>query len=384
MRNIWILTLAQAFSACGTIMLVAFGGIAGSRIAPEPLLATLPLSLSVFGIACTSLPAALLMQRTGRKPAFIGSACIAALAALGCSWSIAHNNFWALCLSAFFIGSNMAFVQQYRFAAAEYVPPELAGHAIATVMLGTLCAAILGPSIGQVTKSIGHWPEFTGSYLMLAGLCLCAALVLSRLPAPASVPMSNELSAHSLNSFLKIPAYRFAVLCGVTSYAVMSFIMTATPLSMHVHDGISSSRTTSVITAHLLSMYIPSLAAPFLIHKLGVKKMIHIGVLSNLASVVISAVFNHSFINYLISLILLGIGWNLMFVAATSLLTLTYAPEERFRAQGFNDLSVFGSQAIASFLAGTAIQTIGWQCLNIITIPLLLWVLWNARSISIK
>lgn len=378
MRNVWLLTLAQGFAACGTIMLVTFGGIVGTELAPTPLLATLPLSISVFGVAATSLPAALLMQRIGRKRAFIGSACVAAAAALGIAYSIATQNFWMLCGAAFFIGANMAFVQQYRFAAVEYVDESLAGRAVATVMLGTLGAALVGPALGQYASRWNGWPEFTGSYLALSVLCVCAALILTRLPAPQRVTtLTTRAAGRTLRVLWREPDFKLAVLAGLVSYAAMSFIMTATPLSMHVHDGYSSADTTRVITAHLLGMYLPSLFAPLLVRVLGIRRMMLLGVAANLACVLISAFLGHAFVHYFVGLALLGLGWNFMFVAATTLLTSTYAPEERFRAQGFNDLAVFGSQATASLLAGTAIETLGWEILNLATLPLLVLVVWR-------
>lgn len=385
MHNVWILTVAQALAACGTIILVAFGGIVGTRIAPEPALATLPLSLSILGLAATSLPAALLMQRIGRKRAFMASALVAALGALLCAYSIAIGHFVGFCCAAFLIGANMAFVHQYRFAAMEFVSRELSGKAVSTVMIGTLAAALLGPALGQRASHLGGWQEFTGSFIALAGICITAAWVLSRLPddqpaslAPAFVPPKNPTKAdhRQLWKLLQGSNFRLAVLGGVASYAVMSFIMTATPLSMHVHDGFTSAQTTTVITAHLLGMYLPSLISPLLVRTLGIHRMMLLGIAANMICVAICVVVGQAFVHYLAALVLLGAGWNLMFVAATTQLGSSYRPEERFRAQGFNDLAVFGCQAIASLLAGTAIEKLGWATLNLSTLPVLLLVLW--------
>jgi MFS family permease len=393
MHHVWTLTLAQAFAACGTIILVSFGGIVGTRIAPEPALATLPLSMSILGLALTSLPASLLMQRIGRKRAFIASALVAAVGALLCAWSIASSHFVALCCAAFFIGANMAFVHQYRFAAMEFVDAHDTGKAVSTVMIGTLAAAILGPTLGQQASHLGGWQEFTGSFVILAGICLAAALVLLRLPtdapsrdAPprdtprAGAPAVSNAGGRSLAEILRDANYRLAVLGGLASYAVMSFIMTATPLSMHVHDGFSSAQTTTVITAHLLGMYLPSLVSPLIVRTLGIHRMMLLGIAANLACVAICVWVGHAFMHYFSALVLLGVGWNLMFVAATTQLGSTYQPEERFRAQGFNDFAVFGCQAVASLLAGTAIETLGWEVLNLTTLPLLLLVLWMTLS----
>ncbi|MCC6172900.1 MAG: MFS transporter, partial [Gammaproteobacteria bacterium] len=325
MRNVWILTLAQAFAACGTLTLFAFGGIVGTHIAPLPALATLPLTCSVAGVASASLPVALLMQRTGRKPTAIGSALLAALAALLCAWAIAHASFWLLCAGGFLLGCNMAVVQQYRFAAAEFVTPAETGRAVSTVMLGTLAAAIAAPAIGNLARMLGGWPEFTGSFVVLAGLLVVAALVLSTLGRAPVRQEPQHGSGRPLREILRAPSYRVAVLCGLVSYAVMSFIMTATPISMHVHDGFSSGETTSVISAHLLGMYLPSLATPLLVRVLGLRTMMLAGIAAMALCVAISAFVGHAFVHYFTGLVLLGLGWNLMFVAATTLLTTTYA-----------------------------------------------------------
>ena len=374
MRNVWILTLAQAFSGCGTIMLVAFGGIAGTQIAPVPALSTLPLSLAIVGLAITSIPAALLMQRIGRKRAFVGSAAVAALAALLCAWSVASGAFATLCVAGMLLGANMAFVQQYRFAATEFLPPQQAGRAVSTVMLGTLGAALIGPVLGSLGKDLGGWPEFTGSFLILAVLCVIAMLILLGLGAAPLRTSESNAAARPLREIAAQPDYRAAVLIALVAYSVMSFIMTATPISMHVHDGFSSGQTTTVITAHLLGMYLPSLATPWIIQHLGIRRMMLVGVAAMTVCILISAAIGHAFVHYFSGLVLLGFGWNLMFVAGTTLLTRTYRASERFRAQGLNDFAIFGTQAVASLLAGSAIQSIGWSWVNLICLPLLLIV----------
>lgn len=370
MKNVWILTLAQALAGCGTIMLVAFGGIAGARLAPNPALATLPLSLSVLGVALTAIPASLLMRRIGRKPAFVGSALIAAVAALICAQSLASQNFVLLCVAAVLLGCNMAFVQQYRFAATEYLPADQAGTAVARVMLGTLAAALLGPGIGALFKDAMGWPEFTGSFVALAVIALAAAGVLLQLTPAPEMPTAADGPARPLRQIAAQPDYRLAVFAGVVSYAVMSFIMTATPISMHVHDGYTSGQTTAVITAHLLGMYLPSLATPWIVTRLGLRAMLLWGSAAMALCIAISALLEHAFAHYFWGLVLLGLGWNLMFVAATTLLTTTYRNAERFAAQGLNDFTIFGAQAIASLLAGSAIATIGWEWVNLVSLPL--------------
>jgi MFS family permease len=379
MRHVWTLTIAQAFAACSTITLVTFGGIVGTHMAPTPALATLPLSMSIVGLAAMSMPAALLMQRIGRRPAFIGSALLAALAALLCAYAIVRNEFVLFCVAGLLIGGNIAFVQ-HRFAAIEFVKPEDAGRAASTVMIGTLIAAFVGPTLGGAVSDVGDWPQYTSSFITLAVLCVCAALVLTRLPTISTKRLEQQTaSSRSLKQLMANPAFRLAVLAGLSSYAVMSFIMTATPLSMQIHDGFSTGETTAVITGHLLGMYLPSLATPWFVAKLGVRGMMLAGVAINIVCIVICAFVGRHFVHYFSALLLLGVGWNLLFVGATTLLSSTYSDGERFRAQGFNDFMVFGSQALASLSAGFAIETLGWEILNLVTLPLLLMVLWSMR-----
>ena len=371
MRDVWILALAQACAACGTIVLVTFGGIVGTQLAPTPALATLPLSLSVLGVAVSSIPAALLMQRIGRKPAFVGSAVMAMLAALLCAVSVAQGAFAGLCVAGFLLGANMAFVQQYRFAAAEFVGQKDAGRAVSTVMLGTLTAAIAAPELGNRARLLGGWPEFTGSFVALAGVCAVAALVLLALGRPAVRAVTVVQTARPLAVVARQPAFVTAVLAGVTAYAVMSLIMTATPISMHVVDGLPVDDTKSVISLHLLGMYVPSLASGWLIRVLGVGPMMLAGLAFMGTCVAISAVVGQHFVHYVAALVLLGVGWNFLFVAGTTLLTTSYAPSERYRAQGLNDFVVFGVQALASLAAGPAITRLGWQAVNLASLPLL-------------
>ena len=371
MRDVWILALAQACAASGTIVLVTFGGIVGTALAPSPAFATLPLSLSVLGVAVTSIPAALLMQRIGRKPAFIGSAVMAVVAALLCAASVAAASFAGLCVAGFLLGANMAFVQQYRFAAAEFVDARDAGRAVSTVMLGTLTAAILAPELGNRARLLGGWPEFTGSFVALAAVCAVAALVLPALGRPPVRAVVAAQAARPLAVVARQPAFITAVLAGVTSFAVMSFIMTATPISMHVVDGMPVDDTKSVISLHLLGMYVPSLWSGWLIRTLGVRPLMVAGLVLMGVCVGISAFVGQHFMHYAVALVLLGMGWNFLFVAGTTLLTTSYAPSERYRAQGLNDFVVFGTQALASLAAGPAVMRLGWPSLNLASVPLL-------------
>jgi MFS family permease len=372
MWNVWILAAAQVFGACGTIVMVTFGGIVGAEIAPAPVLATLPMAITVVGVALATMPAAYAMRRVGRKPTFIASAMIGAGAALLAAWATAHTQFALFCAAGFLLGGSQGVVMQYRFAATEYAPPDQAGRAIGLVMLGTLAAAVLGPQLGDRARLLGAWPEFTGSFVALAALLLLGAGTLLALGPPMARSVHAAAPERPLREVALQPAFLVAVLAGVSSFAVMAFIMTATPISMHVHDGMTVTATRQVISAHLVAMYAPSLVSGWLTRTLGLKPMMLLGVGAMLGCVAIAVVVGQEFVHYLAALVLLGLGWNLLFVAGTTLLTSTYTPAERFKAQGLNDFIVAAAQAAMSLLAGSAIEAVGWTGLNLAGLPLLL------------
>jgi MFS family permease len=369
-RNVLILALAQVFGACGTIVIVTFGGIVGARIAPAPALATLPLALTVVGVALAAVPATLAMRRFGRKPTFVASALLSAAAALLGAWATAHAQFALFCAAGLLIGCSQAVVLQYRFAATEYAPLEQAGRAVGMVMVATLIAAFIGPALGDRARLAGGWPEFTGSFLALAVLSSLGALTLAYLGAADLRSAAQAASERPLRVVAAQPEFIVAVLAGITSSAVMTFIMTATPISMHVHDGMTVTATRQVITAHLVAMYAPSLISGWLTRVLGLKRMMLLGV-ATIGACVAAAVVGRELVHYLAALVLLGLGWNLLFVAGTTLLTRTYTPAERFKAQGLNDFIVFAAQAVMSLLAGTAIAAAGWVGLNLVALPML-------------
>jgi len=375
-RNVYVLALAQALSAAGMMTVFLLGSIVGSQLAPRPELATLPVSLTVVGLAATAIPAALLMERIGRRAAFVASASLAAVAALVVAWAIVQSSFALLCAATLVLGANLAFQQQHRFAAAESVTPGRVSHAVSTVMVGTLAAAAIGPQLALALRGLVPGHEYAGSFVGVAALCAAAALVLTR--CDPGLPRAREAGAgeaRPLAEVLRQPVYLLAVTASVASYAVMSFIMTATPISMHVHDHHSDTQTAWVIQSHLLAMYAPSLASGRLIGRIGVRSGMSAGLALMVACVAIASA-GHDVMHYWWGLVMLGVGWNLMFVSGTTLLTTAYRPAERYRAQAVNEFAVFGTQALASLLAGPALHLLGWRTLNVATLaPLALFAL---------
>ena len=375
MRPVWLLSATQALCMSGSFLFVLLGGIIGTALAPTPALATLPVSVLVAGVAASVLPAGFLIHRFGRRAVFVGSALQAAAGCVLAGYAIATSRYWLFCGAAFLLGANNAVVMQYRFAATEYVEPARASRAIATVLSGALAAAWLGPELAVRAAHLVRGAQYAGSFYAATGLYLVAALLLARIGDSARAASADAHPTRRLAEIAAQPVFRVAVLGALSSYAVMSFIMTATPISMHVVDGHDAVATARVIQVHLLGMYLPSLASGWIIARFGDRPVIVAGAVLMAACVAIAVYAGHGVAHYGWALGVLGLGWNLLFIASTTLLTKTYRSGERIQAQTLNDFLVFGAQAVASLLAGLAVTTIGWERLNLATLPLLAAVL---------
>jgi len=375
MRPVWMLSATQALCMSGSFLFVLLGGIIGSHLAPSPALATLPVSVLIAGLATSVIPAGALIHRFGRRAVFAGSALQAAAGCILAGYAITEGSFLLFCAAAFLLGANNAVVMQYRFAATEYVVPARASRAIAVVLCGALVAAWLGPELAVRTAHLVAGAEYAGSFYAATVLYVAAAAVLTRIPDSAAAAHVDPTPPRRLREIAAQPVFRVAVLAALVSYTVMSFIMTATPISMHVVDGHDAVATARVIQVHLLGMYLPSLASGWIIAKFGDRPVIVAGTLLMGGCVAIAAFAGHAVLHYGWALGVLGLGWNLLFIAATTMLTKTYRARERVQAQTLNDFLVFGAQAVASLLAGLAVTTLGWEKLNLATLPLLAAVL---------
>lgn len=375
MQQVWMLSATQALCMSGSFLFVLLGGIIGSELAPAPGLATLPVSILIVGLAAGVLPAGALIRRYGRRATFVGTALLAAIGCIAAGFGIDSANFWLFCTAALLLGANNSMVMQYRFAAVEYVEPERASKAISVVMSGALVAALLGPEFAVRAAELVEGARYAGSFFAGSLLYALAALLLARTPQSTRVTHADPRPARGLAEIAAQPDFRIAVLSALASYTVMSFIMTATPISMHVVDLHDEVATKLVIQGHLLAMYAPSLASGWIIARAGIRPVIVTGTLLMAGCVAVAAFAGHAVLHYGWALVLLGAGWNLLFIGGTTLLTQTYRPHERFQVQTLNDFMVFGAQATASLLAGLALTTIGWERLNLATLPLLAAVL---------
>lgn len=375
-RNIYILAAAYALNFCGPPIVLLVGGIVGAQQAPTQALATLPISMMVIGQAMMTIPAALIMRRIGRRPGFIGSAIVGVLASLLAAYALYSGSFWLFSLAILGIGANSAFGQQYRFAASESVSAAQASRAVSLVLVGGVVAGFLGPELGKQGRDWLAWGPYAGSFIAVAALNLAGAILLNFLkePAPLITDPQTTSRIRPLRGLILQPLFVTAVFASAAAYGVMSHIMTATPLQMHSLAGHSLDHATIVIQSHIIAMFLPSLVTGRLIDRFGLKAMLLTGTVLSLAAAIAGAI-SQEVLHYWWALVLLGVGWNFLFVSGTTLLTHTYRPDERFRAQAVNDFTVFSVQALASLTAGAMLFSSGWLSLNLLMVPVLLALL---------
>jgi MFS family permease len=383
--NVWLLMFAQALIGSIGPVIVFVGGFIGLKLAPTKVLATLPIALMVVGIAIFMLPVIKALSIVGRKKGFIIAIVSGSINCLFAAYTIEAGNFWLFCLSILLFGIMIAAVQQFRFAAMESVPDELAGKAVSILLVAGLIAAFIGPEVAFVGKD---WfeTEFVGSFIGVSVLLMLSVIFIA-FYKPLSKP-KDEIQApkRELKEIIKQPVFLASIISATVGFSVMSFIMTATPISMHVHSGFDMQDTKWVIQSHIIAMYLPSFFTGRLIQRFGQANILYSGMVALFACIIIGFA-GHQYVHYWGALVLLGIGWNFMFITATSLLPRSYTPSEKFKIQGLNDLVMFTCQAVASLSAGWVINTLGWNAMLVICIPLLLVaavVVTNWRASELK
>ncbi len=373
-KNLFLLALSQIFSFTAAPVTVFLSGIIGSQISPVKSLATLPMSISVVGIAIGAIIATKLMSLIGRKYGFILASIGNSLVSILAAYSILNQNFILFCFANFFIGVGMAFTHQYRFAAAESVEKSMAPKAISIILFGGIISAFLGPSLANYAKDLVSENLYVGSYLSLALLTFIPAILFLFYESKSKIESNIKYTGRSYLELISQPRFIQAIAASAFGYAVMTFLMTATPISMHVMENMSLNKTSIVIQFHVAAMFLPSLLTGYLIKKFGHSNVIYAGVF--LYSItLIASIFEQSFFNYMFALIFLGLGWNFLFISGTSLLVLTYKEEEKYKAQGLNDFVVYSVHAIGSLSAGIFITLTNWKIMNLICIPFIILII---------
>ena len=377
-NNVWVLSISSALAGSLITLMLLAGSLAGTNLAPTPDWATAPIALMIAGTAMAVIPVTYCMRRLGRKSALLvfmlASVLICGLAIL----ALQLHSFSLFCVTAFILGFCNAALLQTRFAAMESVAVEHGTTAASMVLAGGIIAAFVGPELAVIGRQLTDI-DYQGSFA-LAALCTFFAALLLSLYRPAAISINNNRTAEtSTLSLLSNPSLCLAVASGAIAYVVMSFVMTGTPISMHHFHGHSLVDTKWVLQSHIAAMFVPSFIAPILFKHLKIRGMMLAGLICYCGTIVIGFA-DTSVSGFWLQLVLLGIGWNFLFVSGTALLPLTHSDGDRFKAQAINDSMVFTLQAVAALSAGWAINLLSWQqmlmgCLIPISIMLvvLLW-----------
>ena len=364
-RNALRLAAAQALAGANATVIFATAAIIGASIAPEPGLATLPISVFVCGMAAGTLPTGAIARRFGRRTAFITGSGIGCIAGLIATAALLAGSFTLYCVATFLAGLYGSVVQSFRFAAADGASPGFRARALSWVMVGGVFSGVLGPQL--VTWTMGLWQPylFAASYLAQAAVALIAMAVLAGVDLPRPVRATD--AGRPLGTIIRQPRFIVAALCGVITYTLMNLVMTSAPLAMRL-CGLPLSASNATIQWHVVAMYGPSFFTGALIARFGAQRVVAAG-LTLLAAAAVCGLAGVELANFTIGLILLGVGWNFGFVGASSLVLETHRPEERTRVQSFNDFLVFGTMAIGSFSSGQLLVLYGWASVNWVVFP---------------
>ena len=384
-RNLSLLISSQVFGFTAANVTVFLSGIIGSQLSTIKSLATFPPSIYVVGIAISTIFAAKVMSIIGRRLGFVLASIGSSLACLLAAYSIFINSFIIFSFSCFLLGTGMAFIHQYRFAAAETVEKDKAPKAVSMLLLAGIVSAFIGITLANKTKDLISDHVYVGSYIALACLTIMPAIFLSFYKNSKITNKNNSRysNVRTYKEFVSDPKFLQAMVAATFGYVVMAFLMTATPISMHYVHKLSVDKVGLVIQFHVLGMFLPSLFTGNLIKRFGFSNIMYTGVFFYALTISLS-LFEPTFINYFASLIFLGIGWNFLYISGTSLLVTTYNEQEKFKAQGFNDLIVFSATAIGSLSAGILISLLSWKIVNFMCIPFLIIILFVILRADIK
>lgn len=384
-RNLSLLISSQVFGFTAANVTVFLSGIIGSQLSTIKSLATFPPSIYVVGIAISTIFAAKVMSIIGRRLGFVLASIGSSLACLLAAYSIFINSFIIFSFSCFLLGTGMAFIHQYRFAAAETVEKDKAPKAVSMLLLAGIVSAFIGITLANKTKDLISDHVYVGSYIALACLTIMPAIFLSFYKNSKITNKNNSTysNVRTYKEFVSDPKFLQAMVAATFGYVVMAFLMTATPISMHYVHKLSVDKVGLVIQFHVLGMFLPSLFTGNLIKRFGFSNIMYTGLFFYALTISLS-LFEPTFINYFASLIFLGIGWNFLYISGTSLLVTTYNEQEKFKAQGFNDLIVFSATAIGSLSAGILISLLSWKIVNFMCIPFLIIILFVILRADIK
>ena len=372
-KNFIVICLSSTIATFPPMAVVLLGGIITSQIMLQDSLATLPMTLMIIGIAISAPIASRFMSIWGRQKGFLFSSILSSFALILCSFAIYQQNFYIFALGNLLIGSSQAFIHQYRFAASESVSKEYIPRSISIILLLGIISALLSSNFAEYFKD--YFPEnlFLGSYIFLSITAIIPFFILLFYDDNQNVKSKSNFQFETVISLLKNIKILQSIVSAGFGYFTMAIIMTATPLHMHLVNKFTLFETSIVIQLHVIGMFLPSLFSGDLIKKFGNTNIIYTGVIILFCSIAVNTLFDFYY-SYMLGLILLGIGWNFLFVSGSSLLVVSYEEKDKFTAQGLNDFIVFSTQGIGSLSAGFLLYFSNWTVINIICIPLLIIV----------
>ena len=367
-KNVALLAGCQAMLFVNNVTMLSVAALAGYYLADNKALATLTSTSYIIGAALCMLPASFFMKRFGRRAGFqFGTSMGIAGAALACVAMWLHS-FWLLCLAILVLGGYNAFGQYYRFAAADAASQDFKAKAISLVMASGILGGIIGPELSKYSKDMFPIP-FLGAYASLILFCIATMVLLSFIRIPPPSEAERKEPARPLAAVMAQPAFIVAVTSSAIGYGIMSLLMTATPLAMSF-CGHPYNSAALVIQWHAIGMFAPSFFTGSLIKRFGVLNVMFCGMLLEGACVAV-ALSGLEVAHFWWALVLLGIGWNFLYVGGTTLLTDCYRASEKAKAQGMHDFLVFVVTATSSFSSGLLINRSGWDVLNYTALPLL-------------
>ncbi|WP_119391572.1 MFS transporter [Taklimakanibacter lacteus] len=385
-RNAIVLAIGQALYGSATVIMFTTAGLIGVQIAPSKAWATLPISAFVIGTALSTIPAAMLMKRIGRRPGFMLGALAGTIGALIGLYAIYAREFPLFILATVLQGVYQAFAQHSRFAAADMASPSFRPKAISWVMTGGVAAGLIGTSLVMFTTDLLAPVTFAGCYAAMIVICTLAIGVMGFVDIPHKEETAALGVTRPLAEILKQPRLIVAVIAATLSYGMMNLVMTAAPIAM-LDCGFTTANAAWVIQWHVFAMFVPSFFTGQIISRFGAEKVCATGLLL-LGCAALVGLHGISFGHFAVTLILLGLGWNFGFIGGTTLLTECYRPAEREKVQGLNDFAVFGTVALASLTSGKLLDWFGWASVNIAIFPtvalalsLILWVMLRRRSV---
>ncbi|MFI3273401.1 MFS transporter [Vibrio sp.] len=372
-RNVWLLSLCQALLMTGNILLISVIGLIGKQIAPSVSMITLPVALQFLGLMAATIPASLISGKLGRKRGFSIGNVVGITGASLATFALSQQHFYLFCFATFLLGIGIGFGTLYRFAAIEVCDENARHRAISISMAGGVLAAVLGPNLAIMSQQWSQDGLYIGAFASLIGLNILALLILQTIQFPKVSFNSQAPKADPLSVIVKAPNFIGAVFAAMVAYAVMNILMTATPLAM-IGCGFDFTKAAGVIEWHVLGMFVPAFFTGSLIEKFGSRMMILAGGVLFVVCIAIN-IHGESIWHFRAALVVLGVGWNFMFIAATGLFSQSYQSQNKAKAQAFNEFVVFGCVTVTALLSGWLESTAGWQNLNIYVLPFVLAVI---------